>query len=76
MDELEVKPDERLRACPFCGGKAKMHSGWTEDGDAMALVYCVHYFGLSDSCAAVRVERSDLETAERDATAMWNRRAE
>lgn len=21
MDELEVKPDERLRCCPFCGSK-------------------------------------------------------
>lgn len=67
---------EELKPCPFCGGKAKMRSGWTEDGDAVALVYCVHYFGLSDSCAAVRVERIDLETAERDVLKMWNRRVE
>ena len=65
-----------LKPCPFCGRDAVMVSGWTADGDGYAAVHCKAYFGLSDSCAGMWVERATKGIAEKDVAAMWNRRAE
>lgn len=66
---------DELKPCPFCGSKATLASGLTEDGDGWAIVSCKR-IGISDFCAGVRVDRATVKAAEKDAIKKWNTRAE
>lgn len=64
---------DELKPCPFCGSKAKIVTGCDAEGDGVAHIYCTNRH-ISDSCAAIFVERVDERTARQDAIKMWNRR--
>ncbi|GMO52594.1 MAG: hypothetical protein Pg6C_18340 [Treponemataceae bacterium] len=56
------KPE--LKPCPFCGGKARIESGYGRHDDGFCFVLC-------ENCYAETAE----EKGEESAAARWNRRA-
>lgn len=75
MDELEVKPDERLRACPFCGSKVAPYVTKYWDAEIHRYrefewhVICNFNKGGCGSSSGVR-------GSEEAAIVLWNRRAD
>ena len=75
MDELEVKQDERLRACPFCGSETAPHTTRYWDAERHCyresdwVVICNFNGGGCGSSSGVR-------GSEDEAIELWNRRAD
>lgn len=75
MDELEVKPDERLRCCPFCGSKVAPYVTryWDEAiRDYREFQWHVVCNFNKGGCGA----SSGVRGAEHLAIGLWNRRAD
>ena len=75
MDELEVKPDERLRPCPFCGSAVAPYVGkyWNEatcnyEENQWHVVCNFNQSGCGGS--------SGVRDSEFRAIELWNRRAD
>lgn len=62
-----------LKPCPFCGGKAKTHTGITLNVPKRSLAYC-----YCTQCQARSTHYEDKKqdgTFLKEAIAAWNRRA-
>lgn len=68
---------DELKPCPFCGGKADIHSWWSDNEECgMAWVGCKREsYTNGYECARIHIMRIDVKTAREDAIAAWNRRA-
>lgn len=65
-----------LKPCPFCGGKAKVKTQYSEKKDRwFSFVQCLDCFARSKTATAWRDPTDNLSLMDR-ATANWNMRAE
>ena len=64
MNDLKPKGKDRLKKCPFCGGKAILKSWKHSDGN---------YYTVE--CPKCYVDMGEYETVE-EITKAWNRRCE
>lgn len=62
-----------LKPCPFCGGKAKMHTGVTLSVPKRSLAYC--YCMRCQATSAHYEDRKQDGTFLKEAIDAWNRRA-
>ena len=73
--EIELlKPKDKLKPCPFCGGKARLVK--VEDWHDCARVPSI-YYGIGCDTADCRCERDGDEYflgSEKEATEQWNKR--
>ena len=65
--ERTVKPMEKLKPCPFCGGEAELRM----IGDMRYLLV----YSCKD-CRKTPLRGGDARSTERDARKIWNRRVE